>query len=84
LQKEDQKNSLYFTVEDHIPRNVLTKKNSASTWEYGYNDQYNMVVISKTGKIGEIVNIQGLIVALPEVPKELYQRHDKPYEQYLY
>lgn len=82
MQKEDQKNSLYFVVNDYIPKNVLVKKNTASTWEYGYNDQYDMVIISKTGKIGDVLNIQGLLVALPETPQQCYERHFKPYEQY--
>jgi hypothetical protein len=41
-----------------------------------------MVVISRTGQIGEIVNIQGLIVALPLAPKECYSRSDAPTKQY--
>jgi hypothetical protein len=49
---------------------------------YGYNEQYDMVVISRTGQIGEIVNIQGLIVALPAVPNDVFKRSDKPSQQY--
>ena len=49
---------------------------------YGYNEQYDMVVISKTGQIGEIVNIQGLIVALPAVPSKVHERSDKSSQQY--
>ncbi|UCD07186.1 MAG: hypothetical protein JSW41_05170 [Candidatus Aenigmatarchaeota archaeon] len=33
---------------------------------YGYNEKYDLIVISKTGQIGEIVNIYGLVVALPK------------------
>ncbi len=28
--------------------------NRYNKWEYGYNKEYDIVVISKTGKIGEI------------------------------
>jgi len=49
---------------------------------YGYNEQYDMVVISRTGQIGEIVSIQGLIVALPAVPNDVFKRSDKPSQQY--
>jgi len=41
-----------------------------------------MVVISKTGQIGEIINIEGLIIALPAVPKECYSRDSISAEQY--
>ena len=30
----------------------LTKKNSSKTWLYGYNEKYDLVVISKSGQIG--------------------------------
>jgi hypothetical protein len=49
---------------------------------YGYNEQYDMVVISRTGQIGDIVNIQGLIVALPAVPNDVFKRSDKSSQQY--
>ena len=41
-----------------------------------------MVVISKTGQIGEIVNISGLTIALPAVSEDCYQRHTTKSEQY--
>jgi hypothetical protein len=41
-----------------------------------------MLVISRTGQIGEIVNIQGLTIALPLAPKECYQRSKTPSQQY--
>jgi hypothetical protein len=41
-----------------------------------------MVVISKTGQIGEIISISGLAIALPLAPKDCLQRHAKASEQY--
>ena len=82
LQREDQENRLYSIVEGHIPAATLAKKNNAENWEYGYNEQYNIVIISHTGRIGEIYNISGLLVALPEEPEYCYQRESKPYDQY--
>jgi hypothetical protein len=38
---------------------------------YGYNEKYDMVVISKTGQIGDIIEINGLVIALPLTPKNL-------------
>lgn len=37
-------------------------------WERGYNADYDIVVISYTKRIGQIVEIDGLKIALPEVP----------------
>ena len=48
-----------------MPKNVLARKNQASTWSYGYNEKYDMVVISKTGKVGEVINISGVNIGLP-------------------
>jgi hypothetical protein len=77
-----QSEGLYRIVKDHVPQNAISKKNSGRSWLYGYNEQYDMVVISKTGQIGEIVNIQGLIVALPAVPSNVFKRSDKQSQQY--
>jgi hypothetical protein len=77
-----QSEGLYRIVKDHVPQNAISKKNSGRSWLYGYNEQYDMVVISRTGQIGEIVSIQGLIVALPAVPNDVFKRSDKPSQQY--
>jgi hypothetical protein len=58
------------------------RKNTARTWIYGYDEKYDMVVISKTGQIGDIVRISGLVIALPAVPDQIYQRDTKSKEQY--
>jgi len=81
LQSEDQ-NNLYVTLEDYVPSSVLKNKNKAKTWEYGYDEKYDMVIISKTGEIGEILSVQGLTIALPLVPKKVYKRSGKKEEQF--
>ena len=81
MQKEDQ-NKIYHTVKDWIPRGVFKKKNTSKTWVYGYNEKYDIVVISKTGEIGEIICINNLYIALPKQPKELYSRSDKKHLQH--
>ena len=58
--------SLYKVVSDHINPKVINKLNRYNKWEYGYNKDHDVVVISKTGKIGEIYEIQGLTIALPK------------------
>jgi len=81
LQKEDQ-NNLYRKLEDVIPKSVLTSKNKAKTWKYGYDPKYDIVIISKTGEIGDIVVIQNLRIALPKVPKDVYKRSSSKSNQY--
>ncbi len=81
MQKEGQ-NSIYTIAKDYVPSNAVTKKNGNKSWLYGYNDQYDMVVISKTGEIGEILNISGLYIALPKAPKECKKRSTSKSEQY--
>ena len=57
--------SLYKIVDDHIPINAIKRLNKAKRWDYGYNKEHDVVVISKTGKIGDIYEIQNLKIALP-------------------
>jgi len=62
--------SLYKIVDDHIKPNIIKKNNRYKKWEYGYNKEHDVVVISKTGEIGEIYDIQNLKIALPK-PKDV-------------
>ena len=59
------KQDLYKVLNDHIKPNILKKRNKKKNWEYGYNEEHDIIVISKTGKIGEIYEIQNLKIALP-------------------
>ena len=81
MQNEDQ-NKLFSIVDDYIDKAVIKRKNRRQSWEYGYNKEYDIVVISKDGKIGQILNIRGLLVALPTTPKECYSRSHYPESQY--
>ena len=81
MQNQDQ-NKLYVELKNIVPKNVLTTKNKARTWAYGYNEKYNFVVVSKTGQIDQIINISGLNVALPKAPKDIFKRSKKKEEQY--
>lgn len=69
-------------MDNFIPSAVLSTKNKSKKWEYGYDPKYDMVVISKTGQIGEVYNISGLNVALPLAPKDCKKRSDKKAEQH--
>ena len=52
--------NLYRIVDDHIPINAFKRLNKAKRWDYGYNKDYDVVVISKTGRIGQVYEIQNL------------------------
>jgi len=82
LQNEGQNKDLYKILEDYIPKAVLTNKNRNKSWTYGYNKKYDFVCISKTGELGDILNIQGVIVGLPKEPKEIHSRSKSKKDQY--
>ena len=74
------KQTLYKII-DPIRINTLKRLNKGKKWQYGYNKEHDIIVISKTGVIGEIYDIQGLKVALPK-PTNVYSRSKKKSEQY--
>ena len=82
MQNEGQNNSLCRVLKDYIPPAVISNKNRVKSWLYGYNDQYDVIVISKTGQIGQIYEIEGLRIALPATPEKCLQRHSANAEQY--
>ena len=57
---------LYKVLTDHIKPKVLSRMNKGKKWKYGYNEEHDVIVISKTGKIGDVYEIQNLKIALPE------------------
>ena len=59
------KQELYTVLKNHIKPKVLKQQNRYKKWKYGYNKEHDIIVISKTGKIGEIYEIQNLKIALP-------------------
>jgi hypothetical protein len=67
---------------DHIDEKTRNKINKKSGWKYGYDPTHDVVVISKTGQIGDVVEIQNLKIALPLQPKEIYGRSAKKEDQY--
>jgi hypothetical protein len=60
----------------------MSRKNNGRTWVYGYNEEYDMVIISKTGQVGEVINISGLNIGLPIAPNDCIKRSDTSREQY--
>ena len=74
--------NLYKILDNHIKPKIINRMNRYKKWEYGYNSEHDIVVISKTGEIGEIYCIQNLKIALPKTTKNVYKRSDKNDEQY--
>ena len=58
--------TLVAILKDYIKPKILKRLNRYKKWEYGYNEEHDVVVISKTGQIGEIYEIQGVKIALPK------------------
>jgi len=59
--------TLYKVLKDHIKPKVLKRMNRYKKWDYGYNKEHDIIVISKDGTIGDIYEIQNLKIALPKV-----------------
>ena len=57
-------------VVEPIKKTTITRLNRGKKWKYGYDKDHDIDVVSKTGQIGEILEIQGLQIALPRVPTE--------------
>ena len=70
------KQSLYSIIEP-IKINTIKRLNKAKKWKYGYNKENDVIVISKTGQIGEVYSIQNLKIALPPKPKDLKKEDNK-------
>ena len=58
--------SLYKVLDNHIKPKILKKNNRYKKWEYGYNIEHDVVIISKTGEIGSVIEVQNLKIALPK------------------
>ena len=80
------KQTLVETLTEYISSKVYKKKNRYKQWKYGYDKENDLIVISKTGTIGEIIKIQNLVIALPEEfnvykdPKDKWVKLDYPKE----
>jgi len=69
------KQTLYKVI-DHIKPHVISRLNKSKKWDYGYNKEYDMIVISRTGQIGEVYEIQNLKIALPK-ENNVFKEADK-------
>lgn len=74
--QREEARSLSKTVDVKFPKN---KK-----WEYGYDEKYDVVCISKDGTVGEVIEIQNLKIGLPAAPKNVYSNKHKRWEPVEY
>ncbi len=71
--RKENQNSLY---------NVFPAPYSKKKWKYGYDEQHDIIVISKDGTLGQVYEISGIKIGLPEVPKVVHSNatyRDKQY-----
>ena len=68
--------TLYKIVEP-IKNTTIHRLNKGKKWKYGYDKYHDIVVISNTGQIGDIYEIQGLQIALPKEPKNIIKGNNK-------
>ena len=62
-----------YKIIDPIKKTTLSRLNKGKKWKYGYNKEHDIIVLSKTGQIGEIYEIQNLRIALPKVPVQVFK-----------
>ena len=63
--------TLYKVHTDHLEKKWVKKHNKAKKFKYGYDPDIDGVIISRDGTLGEVYEVQGLRIGLPQVPKEI-------------
>jgi len=58
--------TLVKILPEYIKPKVLKRNNKYKKWKYGYDKEHDVIVISKTGEIGDVYEIQNLKIALPK------------------
>ena len=51
-------NQTLYKIVQPIKLTTVNRLNKSKKWKYGYNKEHDIVVISKTGQIGDIIEIQ--------------------------
>ena len=70
------KQTLYKIIKP-IKQTTIHRLNKKKYWKYGYNKEHDVIVISKTGQIGDVYSIQNLKIALPKQPKKIEKGNNK-------
>ena len=66
------KQTLYKIIEP-VKKTTLSRLNKGKKWKYGYDKEHDIIILSKTGQIGEIYEIQNLQIALPKPPVRVFK-----------
>ena len=72
--------SLYRIIEP-IKKTTISRLNRGKKWKLGYSKEHDVVVLSHSGQIGEIYEIQGLKIALPKAPANVYSNEENKWRQ---
>lgn len=86
MRKEELNKELYTIVKGFLPKSVMTNKNKAKSFSYGYDEKYDLVVISRDGTLGDVININGVNIGLPKEKltyvrdQDKSKQHWKPFE----
>jgi hypothetical protein len=75
--RSEMENKLYSILTNYVQRQAVVAKNKNKSWNYGYHPEYDLVVISKDGTIGDVYEINGLRIAVPPTPKELENTNNR-------
>ncbi len=75
--------TLYSIIEP-IKKTTISRLNKGKKWKYGYDKEHDVVVVSKTGQIGEIYEIQNLKIALPKPPSNVYANEEQKWRKIEY
>ena len=70
-------NQTLYKIISPVKLNKIKRLNKLKKWEYGYNKEEDIIIISKTGQIGDIYEIQNLKIALPPKPTKLIKGENK-------
>jgi hypothetical protein len=65
------KQTLYTIHRKHLLDKKIKHTNKHNNFKYGYNEDLDCVIISKDGTLGDIYDIQGLKVGLPQTPNKI-------------
>ena len=76
--------TLVKTLTDHIKPAIVKKNNRYKKWKYGYDAEHDIVIISRDGTLGEVIEIQNLVIGLPQLPENVYENKDKMWERIPY
>jgi hypothetical protein len=54
---------------EKVDEKIRLGKNKLKSWKYGYNEEHDIIIISKDGTLGAIYHVNGIDIGFPEPPK---------------